>query len=91
MLKGHAGGVLFAAWSPDGKRIVTASSDKTARIWLVAIPELQQALSEATTDCLTPDQRQTYLLETYLEAHVKYRLCERSHGRTPAPTLAPEP
>ena len=24
---------LSAAFSPDGKRIVTASSDKTARIW----------------------------------------------------------
>ena len=25
--------VISAAFSPDGKRIVTASSDKTARIW----------------------------------------------------------
>ena len=24
---------LSAAFSPDGKRIVTASSDKTARVW----------------------------------------------------------
>jgi WD40 repeat protein len=25
--------VTFAAFSPDGSRIVTASRDKTARIW----------------------------------------------------------
>ena len=36
-LKGHTPapplGVTFAAFSPDGKQIVTASMDKTARIW----------------------------------------------------------
>jgi eukaryotic-like serine/threonine-protein kinase len=33
VLAGHAGSVLGAAYSPDGTRIVTASYDKTARIW----------------------------------------------------------
>jgi len=32
-LKGHTAGVLIAGFSPDGKRIVTASVDKTAKIW----------------------------------------------------------
>jgi hypothetical protein len=36
VLKGHM--ALSAAWSPDGKRIVTASVDKTARIWLSTSP-----------------------------------------------------
>ncbi|UQA56959.1 protein kinase domain-containing protein [Polyangium aurulentum] len=29
----HPEDVFSAAWSPDGKRIVTASKDKTARVW----------------------------------------------------------
>ena len=32
-LRGHDNIVLSAAFSPDGKRIVTASFDGTARIW----------------------------------------------------------
>ena len=33
VLRGHGDQVLGAAFSPDGKRIVTASRDRTARIW----------------------------------------------------------
>ena len=33
VLAGHGGRVVSAAYSPDGMRIVTASYDKTARIW----------------------------------------------------------
>ena len=33
VLKGHEGPVRSASFSPDGGRIVTASSDKTARLW----------------------------------------------------------
>ena len=29
----HAGEVASASFSPDGKRVVTASWDKTARVW----------------------------------------------------------
>jgi WD40 repeat protein len=31
--RGHSGYVWSAAWSPDGKRIATASSDKTVQVW----------------------------------------------------------
>jgi serine/threonine protein kinase len=33
VLAGHRNGVVSAVYSPDGSRIVTASRDKTARIW----------------------------------------------------------
>jgi tetratricopeptide (TPR) repeat protein len=32
-LKGHEGAVNSAAFSPDGRRIVTASADRSARLW----------------------------------------------------------
>jgi len=32
-LEGHSGTVWSAAFSADGKRVVTASQDNTARIW----------------------------------------------------------
>ena len=32
-MRGHQNSVRSAAFSPDGSRIVTASQDKTARIW----------------------------------------------------------
>jgi len=39
VLKGHSGNVLSAMFSPDGERIVTASDDKTARVWKRRRPE----------------------------------------------------
>ncbi|MCI0538948.1 MAG: serine/threonine protein kinase [Verrucomicrobiales bacterium] len=32
-LRGHGGPIIAAAYSPDGRRIVTGSADKTARVW----------------------------------------------------------
>jgi WD40 repeat protein len=79
----HTDKVTSAAWSPDGKRIVTASEDNTARVWFPTIPALQQALRGANNDCLTLEQRETYLTESESDARPAYEACERSYGRTP--------
>jgi serine/threonine protein kinase len=39
ILAGHEGDVVSAQFSPDGARIVTASKDKTARVWDAATGE----------------------------------------------------
>lgn len=36
VLRGHEGEVIFASFGPDETRIVTASLDRTARLWDVA-------------------------------------------------------
>jgi WD40 repeat protein len=78
-----AAAATFAAWSPDGERLLVTYGDGTARIWPGTLPALQRALRDATTDCLTPEQRQTYLVESDSEARDAYEACERTHGRTP--------
>ena len=39
-LTGHQRSVWTAAFSPDGKRVVTASFDNTARVYIVDIDDL---------------------------------------------------
>ena len=45
VLSGHGAAVLGTAFSPDGRRIVTASGDRTARIWDVATAKQLAVLS----------------------------------------------
>jgi TPR repeat protein len=47
MLSGHPDQVPSAAFSPDGRRIVTASNDKTARIWDAATGQQLMVLKHA--------------------------------------------
>jgi len=85
VLHGHEGRLRSTSWSPDGTRIATASNDKTARVWQVSIPALHQALRDATLECLSPAQRETYLLESRHDAVAAYQACEHAHGRAPRP------
>ena len=48
-LEGHTASVVHAAFSPDGRRIVTASGDHTARVWNAANGQLLAQL-EGHTD-----------------------------------------
>jgi WD40 repeat protein len=81
----HENAVNSASWSPDGTWIVTVSDDQSARVWQITVPALQHALHRMTVDCLSPAQRETYLLETKPVAVAAYQACERTHGRTPRP------
>jgi WD40 repeat protein len=70
-IEAHAGMVQSACWSPDGKRLATASDDHTVKIWdsvpppLVSLPrkpvaELRSFLGHTghiTTACLSADGR----------------------------------
>jgi WD40 repeat protein len=56
--------VAHAAFRPDGARIVTASADKTARLWdIKADPSNLVSRARANIPrCLTPLQRKAYFL-----------------------------
>ena len=59
ILRGHEGGVTAASFSPDGTRIVTASADKSARVWDAATGKELVALrghaSAVTAASFSPD------------------------------------
>jgi WD40 repeat protein len=59
VLREHSDGVLSAAYSPDGKWIVTASIDQTARVWDAATGEVVRVLrghsAEVNAAAFSPD------------------------------------
>ena len=58
-LQGHTAAVFSAAFSPDGKRIVTASYDNTARVWDAdsgkTLASLQGHTAGVITAAFSPD------------------------------------
>ncbi len=49
VLEGHTDWVLSAAFSPDGRRVVTASRDNTARVWDLSGPRPTAIVLEGHT------------------------------------------
>jgi hypothetical protein len=61
-LTGHENSVDSVAFKPNGKRIVTASWDKTARLWDAGtVQELVERAKLVVPRCLTKQQRETFL------------------------------
>lgn len=62
ILRGHTGVVISATFTPDGKWIVTASADATARIWEAAsgrlILELKNPTGVIISAAFSPDSKQ---------------------------------
>ena len=59
-LRGHLGEVLAVALSPDGQRIVTGSSDRTAQVWEAATPvqvARWQAEEQAAAERMAAERR----------------------------------
>ena len=67
VLRGHESAVWSAGFSPDGTRIVTASGDKTARVWPLVqdLPELARLAWQriAPLRSLSEAQKQRFFIE----------------------------
>jgi tricorn protease-like protein len=59
VLAGHTDFVLSAAFSPEGQKIVSASADKTVRVWSAATGDCEQTMtghtSTVTSAAFSPD------------------------------------
>ena len=56
LMPGHQGTVYHAAFSPDGKLVVTASRDKTARLWMWPVGRRCGSCQGTRAQCITPLQ-----------------------------------
>jgi hypothetical protein len=85
VLRGHAQPVDQAAFSPDGRRVVTVAGRLAARVWLVDVKALLRQAHAATTACLSISAREAYLDESAEVAADAFAACERSYGRAQVP------
>src|SRR5205823_187272 len=73
ILRGHTDEVNWVSYSPDGTRLVTASDDRTVRLWDAADGRLRRTLTGHTEPAVaalfTPDGR--WIISGGRDAHVR--------------------
>ena len=80
VLRGHTDQVRFVAFTRDGRGVLTASFDGTVRLWSLDqsnAKQLKRQLEQATSACLTADQRVVYLQEDEPTAQTRAAACAR--------------
>jgi len=84
-LIGHVDAVLNAAFSPDGTRVVTASYDKTVRVW--DAPSGALLRSNSYTGSTAPSQNPDLYADgaAYINPFRPYRCAPRMETLTGAP------
>lgn len=71
----HKGGVYAVSWSPDGKQLLTASGDKTCKIWnvadmsVVSVFNMGNNIEDQQVSCLWQGE---HLLSVSLAGHITY-------------------
>jgi WD40 repeat protein len=59
-LNGHRDAVSGVAFSPDGKRLASSSYDRTARVYILNLPDLFALAKTRITRQLTPTECKDY-------------------------------
>ncbi len=83
--KAHSGGIYGVCWSPDSTRILTASADKSAKLWdadtkqLITKFELGTAIEDQQLSCLWQGE---YMLTVSLSGYINY--LDKNNPSTPA-------
>jgi WD40 repeat protein/serine/threonine protein kinase len=86
ILRGHTDHLVSASFSPDSRRVVTASWDKSARIWDLTtgepVPDFQIASAASfETATYSPDGRQVLTLSSRMDSGKKF--ADDSEGSDP--------
>jgi len=80
-LRKHKKQVTAVAFHPDGKQLITGSTDETARLWIIEPEALNTALWDATLECLSEPRRRELLLESSSDARKGYERCQRANSQ----------
>jgi WD40 repeat protein len=96
-LVGHEAAITDGTLSPEESYILSASEDKSARVWRVQWPEILRYLRARTSANLTVQQRIRYLGETEdiaastrVHQELKFHRGTNSQSNIPSPTMQPQ-